>query len=133
MIDILNPLIAISLIQVGTFRVGVFRMKFSLVMIEAPFSNHDADSPLHWLSFLLSDSIRRIPGFVTFVKSNAKALLTLRIKSAFAPYGVENRLLRSGLCPAACGQCPSRKMPFEKGTLHFAQTLRDGRDDGVDV
>jgi hypothetical protein len=74
-----------------------------------------------------------MPGFVTFDKSNAKALLTLRIKSAFAPYGVVIRLRRLGLCPAVCGQCPQQGTPFEKGTLHSTQTFRDGRDDGVDV
>lgn len=92
MIHFLNLLVAIHLVQISTFRVGIFRMKFSLVMIQAPFSNHDADCSLHGLSFLLSASIRQMPGFVTFVKSNAKALLTLRIKSAFAPYGVESCL-----------------------------------------
>jgi hypothetical protein len=48
-----------------------------------------------------------MPGFVTFVKCNAKALLTLRIKSAFAPYGVESRLATAvGLCLAVCEPLP---------------------------
>jgi len=54
----------------------------------------------------------RAAAFVTFCESNAKALLTLRIKSA----------LRSrvwGFAPPSADGSPAGP-PFEKGTLHPA-------------
>ena len=74
-------------------------MEFSAVMIDRAFPCHKADSSLQSISFLPGPGnqrrIRRI-GFVTFVESNAKALLTAvpSIKSclcalpgAFPSYG----------------------------------------------
>jgi len=57
----------------------------------------------------LSAGVRRSRGCVTFFKSNAKALLTLRIKSALAPYGVE------GALPRRLRTAPQYSSPFEKG------------------
>jgi len=56
-----------------------------------------------------SDPFRREPGFVTFVKSNAKALLTLRIKNALrSPRG-------NGALPRHLRMAPQCSSPFEKG------------------
>ena len=49
-------------------------------------------------------------GFVTFVKSNAKALLTLRIKSALRPAGW------FGALPHCLRTIPQCSIPFEKGS-----------------
>ena len=70
-------------VQMAAGRVYIGGVKRTAVMIEGAFPNHSADRPFQNLSFL-----RRKPaGSVTLAKSNAKALLTLRIKSAFAPCG----------------------------------------------
>lgn len=70
-------------VQMAAGRVYIGSIKLTAVMIEGAFPNHSADCPFQNFSFL-----RRKPASsVTLVKSNAKALLTLRIKSAFAPCG----------------------------------------------
>ena len=69
-----------------------------------------------------------ILGSVTLVKSNAKALLTaapskMQPVPGFAlSEGDESTGVGLGLCPVVCGQLPA-ELPFEKGTLHSAQTL----------
>ena len=70
-------------VQMAAGRVYIGGVKLTAVMIEGAFPNHSADRPFQNFSFL-----RRKPaGSVTLAKSNSKALLTLRIKSAFAPCG----------------------------------------------
>lgn len=70
-------------VQMAAGRVYIGGVKLTAIMIEGAFPNHSADCPFQNLSFL-----RRKPaGSVTLAKSNTKALLTLRIKSAFAPCG----------------------------------------------
>ena len=87
--------VAVFYIQVGALGIHIGRLEFPAVVIHGPFTHHSADGSLH-LYLLLSSlhnilifpSFRRAAaGSVTLVKSNAKALLTLRIKSALRPTG----------------------------------------------
>ena len=57
---------------------------------------------------------REAAGSVTLAKSNAKALLTLRIKSALrSPRGIQGAALLTAVSHPA-------ELPFEKVTLHPA-------------
>ena len=107
----LDIFLAVGYIQMGAFRVGVLGVELPAVVAYRTLPHHCADR-----SFQINTPFAApAAAFVTFCESNAKALLTLRIKSAFAPYGVE-----WGLCPRRLRTAPPAGPPFEKGTLHPA-------------
>ena len=72
----------------SVFRVNIFCCVGASVMSNYAFSGHCADGSFYryhlrnYGDFNQNSFRRSAAGFVTFVKSNAKALLTLRIKSA---------------------------------------------------
>ena len=89
MIGLFQRYVAIGHVQMRSVSVHVFRDKATVVVSQASFPEGYAYCSVYAFTSVLSarrgyffasetsDSV----GFVTFVKSNAKALLTLRIKS----------------------------------------------------
>ena len=103
MVCLLNGCVAVLNIQMGARRVYIFCEVGAAVMSNDSIAGHCADCSFYRFYLLYYGRIIGIPfaaaaaGFVTFVKSNAKALLTLRIKSA----------LRSPRGNWVCGFCES--------------------------
>ena len=88
MICLLNGSVAVFDVQVRSFRVNILCCVGATVMSNYTFAGHCADGSFYryhlrnYDDFNQNSFRRSAAGFVTFVKSNAKALLTLRIKSA---------------------------------------------------
>ena len=87
-ICLLDGSVAVFGVQMRSFRVNIFCCVGATVMGNNTFAGHCADGSFYGYHLRNYDdfnqnTFRRLAaGFVTFVKSNAKALLTLRIKSA---------------------------------------------------
>ena len=103
-------------IEMCSAAVYIFSFELATVMIYRAFTDHCAYRSLHFITSNLQNFT--VLGSVTLVKSNAKALLT-----AFCH---QKLLLRSprgvrGVAPLSADNSPT-KLPFEKGTLHPAET-----------
>ena len=120
MVCFLNGCVAVLNIQMGARRVYIFCEVGAAVMSNNSIAGPCADCSFYRFYLLNYGRIIGIPfaaaaaGFVTFVKSNAKALLTLRIKSA----------LRSPRGNGECGFCGS----LRRG-LQVVPTLQNPRRD----
>jgi hypothetical protein len=113
-IHITDIFITVGDVLVRPFGVNIACVKGAIVVSERAFSDHSA-----YRSFQIITSFffrRRAAGFVTFVKSNAKALST-----AFVYQKVPLRSPRGlwGVAPLSADNTPAEP-PFEKGTLHPA-------------
>ena len=102
--------VAVFDIERCTIAVNIFSDVAPAVMGNHSRSGHGTDGSLHTIIASNSRPYKSIlpfaasaAGFVTFSKSNAKALLTAEpSKAHLRPTGWK------GLCPVACGQLPSR-------------------------
>ena len=82
-IDGSDVLIAVFDVERRSAGIDVLGDKVPAVVGQRAFAAHGGDGSFHGASFLVRSWVAG--GSVTLVKSNAKALLTLRIKSALAP------------------------------------------------
>ena len=120
MVSILDRHVAILDVQMGSCCIYIFCDIGTTVMSNNAVTRHSTDCSfyschLHNCGIFIETRFRRsAAGFVTFVKSNAKALLTLRIKSA----------LRSPRGNGECGFCGS----LRRG-LQVVPTLQNPRRD----